>query len=220
MVLPPPVISVDSPTSRFDTQDGTDRAYIKSLASQSGYVFYVEPGPLPLQSTAYFGPDIRTPDAAACAERELRRRHERRVAQLRSGRAGEEAGDPVHLRPADEEDLVPIPVPDINPLHPPLGLRPTPPAQASTLATETDAPDADGAGQTRFWLHAAKVRMPSAAPGRSTSPNTATCCVLADRGRAWSRPRVRRLLLRRQRHSQHQARRIQAELPAFARWAR
>ena len=59
LVLPPPVMNVDSPTSRFDSQDGTDRAYIKALAAESGYVFYVEPGPLPLQSIAYFGPDIR-----------------------------------------------------------------------------------------------------------------------------------------------------------------
>jgi phage protein D len=37
----------------------TDRAYIQTLAQRYGYVFYVEPGPLPKMNRAYWGPPNR-----------------------------------------------------------------------------------------------------------------------------------------------------------------
>jgi hypothetical protein len=135
-VVPPPVLSVDSPTSRFDTQDGTDRAYIQSLAQQSGYVFFVEPGPLPLQSIAYFGPDIRIPVPQPALS--VNSDGDTNVESLSFSLDGLAKKTVIMftLDPATRKIPIPIPVPDINPIHPPLGLRPTPPAKIS-FATDT-----------------------------------------------------------------------------------
>lgn len=136
IVVPPPVLSVDSPTSRFDTQDGTDRAYIKSLAAQSGYVFFIEPGPLPMQSIAYFGPDIRIPVPQPALS--VNSDWDTNVESLNFSLDGLAKKTVIMftLDPVTRKIPIPVPVPDINPLHPPLGLRQTPPAKVS-FATET-----------------------------------------------------------------------------------
>lgn len=136
VVVPPPVLSVDSPTSRFDTQDGTDRAYIKGLAAQSGYVFFVEPGPLPLQSIAYFGPDIRIPVPQPALS--VNSDWDTNVESLSFSLDGLAKKTVIMFTfdPLTRKIPLPIPVPDINPLHPPLGLRQTPPAKVS-FATDT-----------------------------------------------------------------------------------
>jgi len=53
ILLPPLPPDIPIPTHEIPTHRGTDLAYIKSLAQDAGYVFYVEPGPLPGQSIAY-----------------------------------------------------------------------------------------------------------------------------------------------------------------------
>lgn len=135
-VVPPPVLSVDSPTSRFDTQEGTDRAYIQSLAQQSGYVFFIEPGPLPLQSIAYFGPDFRIPVPQPALS--VNSDWDTNVESLSFNLDGLAKKTVVMFTfdPITRKIPLPIPVPDINPIHPPLGLRQTPPSKIS-FATET-----------------------------------------------------------------------------------
>lgn len=136
LVVPPPVISVDSPTSRFDTQEGTDRSYIQGLASESGYVFYVEPGPLPMQSIAYFGPDVRLPIPQPALS--VNSDADSNVESLSFSLDGLAKKQVIMfmLDPITKKIPIPVPIPDINPLHPPLGLRPTPPAKV-TFAEET-----------------------------------------------------------------------------------
>lgn len=136
VVLPPPVFTVDSPTSRFDTQQGTDRAYIKSLADQCGYTFYVEPGPLPAQSIAYFGPDIRIPLPQPALN--VNMDAETNVESLNFSVDGLAKKTTVMFLYDMLTKKIPIavPIPDFNPLHPPLGLRPTPPAHI-TFAEDT-----------------------------------------------------------------------------------
>ncbi len=59
-LLPPAFIDVPPPTDNIPTQAGsTDRAYIDALAKRVGHVFYITPGPLPGQNTAYWGPRRR-----------------------------------------------------------------------------------------------------------------------------------------------------------------
>jgi phage protein D len=48
-----------SPEVQTDFQQGTDLAYLNQLAQQNGFVFYLDPGPLPRRSRAYWGPEIR-----------------------------------------------------------------------------------------------------------------------------------------------------------------
>lgn len=136
VVLPPPVLTVDSPTSRFDSQQGTDRAYIKSLADQCGYAFYVEPGPLPGQSIAYFGPDIRVPLPQPALN--VNMDAETNVETLNFSVDGLAKKSTVMFLYDFLTKKIPIavPIPDFNPMHPPLGLRPTPPAHI-TFAEDT-----------------------------------------------------------------------------------
>ena len=48
------------PNVQTDFQQGTDLAYLNQLAQDNGYVFYLNPGPLPGRSTGYWGPEVRT----------------------------------------------------------------------------------------------------------------------------------------------------------------
>jgi hypothetical protein len=150
-VVPPPVLNVDSPTSRFDTQEGTDRAYIKSLAAQSGYVFYVEPGPAPLQSIAYFGPDIRLPIPQPALN--VNMDADTNVESLSFSLDGLAKKTTVMFLfdPVTKKIPIAIPIPDINPLHPPLGLRPTPPARI-TFAEDTTRLTATEAAKRAFGI--------------------------------------------------------------------
>src|SRR5580698_8082538 len=56
-----PVITpdVEVPPVQIPSQKGTDLAYIQQLAKEAGYVFYIQPGPLPGMSQAYWGPQIK-----------------------------------------------------------------------------------------------------------------------------------------------------------------
>jgi hypothetical protein len=54
-----PTTDVPLPTERMPSQQGTDLAHIRHLASRNGFVFFVEPM-LPGVSRAYWGPDAPT----------------------------------------------------------------------------------------------------------------------------------------------------------------
>jgi hypothetical protein len=60
-VIDPPTIAVQNPAEGTQQQPSnyTDRAYIQALAQRYGFVFYVEPGPLPKVNRAYWGPQKR-----------------------------------------------------------------------------------------------------------------------------------------------------------------
>ncbi len=58
-VLPPPTVDFPLPVERTPVQRGTDLQYLETLARRFGYVFYLRPGPVPLTSTAYWGPPVR-----------------------------------------------------------------------------------------------------------------------------------------------------------------
>ena len=58
-VFPVVTPDVDSPTTRIPSQKGTDLAYIQQLAKEAGYIFFMQPGPVPGACTAYWGPQIK-----------------------------------------------------------------------------------------------------------------------------------------------------------------
>lgn len=58
VAIPPIIALIQNPLERYAKQDGTDYAYIKALASKVGAEFYLDPGPSPGQSLAYWGPDL------------------------------------------------------------------------------------------------------------------------------------------------------------------
>jgi hypothetical protein len=58
VAIPPIIALIQNPIARFMKQDGTDYAYVNALAQKTGAVFYLDPGPTPGKSLAYWGPDL------------------------------------------------------------------------------------------------------------------------------------------------------------------
>lgn len=58
VALPTLLSLISNPLSSYPKQNGTDYAYVTQLATQVGAVFYLDPGPTPGRSTAYWGPDL------------------------------------------------------------------------------------------------------------------------------------------------------------------
>src|SRR5215831_7546425 len=59
LVIPSVLLFVPLPIDQIPSQQGTDLQYIKYLAEQAGYVFYIDPGPIPGVSKAYWGPQVK-----------------------------------------------------------------------------------------------------------------------------------------------------------------
>jgi hypothetical protein len=58
IAIPPLLALIQNPIEKFLKQDGTDYAYLNKLATDAGAVFYLDPGPSPGSSIAYWGPDL------------------------------------------------------------------------------------------------------------------------------------------------------------------
>jgi hypothetical protein len=158
VVVPPIISAVDSPTNRFDAQDGTDRSHIRDIATHNGYVFYVEPGPLPGQSIGYFGPDLRVPVPQPALSVDMD--GETNVERLSFSFDGLAAKTTIMFvyDPATRRIPIPIPVPNVNPLRPPLGVRPAVPARV-TFAENTSHLNPTEASKRAF-----EIMMDGAAP--------------------------------------------------------
>ncbi|MGO1500980.1 MAG: hypothetical protein ACTHWH_06810 [Marinobacter sp.] len=129
-IIPPLVTVAQPPTRKIESQVSmTHLTYIKSLASRNGYVFYIEPGPLPGQNTAYFGPDISVPvpQSALSVNMDAHTNVESLSFSL-DGLAKKITVFTI-LDPITGKIPIPVPVPNVSITKPPLGLRPTPPAK-------------------------------------------------------------------------------------------
>jgi hypothetical protein len=129
VVIPPISLAVFSPTEHIPRQQGTDLEYIKDLAGESGYEFYVEPGPLPLKSIAYWGPSIRIgiPQPALNTDMDAMTN----VESMDFNFDAESAGIPiVMIYPKKLKFGIPVPIPNVNPFAPPLALIPPLPKRA------------------------------------------------------------------------------------------
>lgn len=123
MVIPSILIDVPIPTDRIPVQKGKDLAYIRSLADEVGYVFYVDPGPEPGMSVAYWGPEIKVgaPQKALSINMDFDTNIESVSCSFRSQGA---VIPIVYIQNQQTHVPVPIPIPDISPLNPPLGAIP------------------------------------------------------------------------------------------------
>jgi hypothetical protein len=123
MVIPSVLIDVPIPIDRIPRQQGKDLAYIKSLADEVGYVFYVEPGPTPGISIGYWGPEIKV--GAPQPALNINMDAHTNVESLSFNYDSESATLPiVFIQEQTTKAIIPIPIPDITPLNPPLGLVP------------------------------------------------------------------------------------------------
>lgn len=150
-VIPPVVDPVRSPTSGFAVQTGTDLEYIRTLASRSGYTFYVEPGPVPMQNIAYFGPDVRVPAPQRALS--VNSDWDTNVDSLSFSLDGLAKKITVMtvLDPITRKIPIPIPLPNISVVKPPLGARLTAPARV-TFPSDLANLSPDEAAKRAFGL--------------------------------------------------------------------
>jgi hypothetical protein len=123
VVIPSILLDVPIPIERIPRQQGTDLAYIRSLADDVGYEFYLEPGPAPGASIAYWGPEIRVglPQPALNVDLD----GYTNVESVNFAFDSEHKELPILLIYNTLTKIpIPIPIPDITPLSPPLGLIP------------------------------------------------------------------------------------------------
>ena len=144
VVLPPIIPTVRIPVEGYDTHTGTDLEYIRQHASRCGYVFYVEPGPVPLTNIAYFGPDVRIPIPQPALNVDMDAHANVESMSLSLDGTAKKVVVYTILDPVTKKVPIPIPVPNVSILRPPLGARPTPPAKVefARSGTALDPPEA------------------------------------------------------------------------------
>jgi len=161
VVIPSVLLDVPLPTDRIPKQVGTDLRYVSKLARDVGYTFYFEPGVVPGQSFGYWGPEIRigVPQPALNLDFDA----DQNVGRLSFGFDTTKKQLPVlFIQNQQTKVPIPIPLPDVTPLSPPLGLiEPLPkrivpvrgtaklsPIQAALIAMAKAAQSADAASAT------------------------------------------------------------------------
>jgi len=129
IVVPPLFMNFPPPPEKIESQTTTDLTHIQMLAERCGYIFYVDPGPQPGQSIAYFGPNIRisVPQSALNVNMDAETNVESLSFSL-DGLARELLILTI-MDPLTGKVPTPIPIPDVNIFQPPLGRRSTPPAK-------------------------------------------------------------------------------------------
>jgi hypothetical protein len=125
LVIPSALLDVPIPTEEIPSQSGTDLAYINELAKKAGYVFYIDPGPVPGTNIAYWGPEIRigVPQPALNVNMDAATN----VDSISFGYDGLSREQVVvFVQEPITKIPIPIPIPDASILKPPLALKPAP----------------------------------------------------------------------------------------------
>lgn len=133
MVIPSVYEDIPLPIDRIPRHQGTDYGYVSALAEAVGYVFYIDPGPLPGFSRAYWGPELRlgVPQKALSTglpepytnANDLQFRFDKEAKELPL----------VFVQEPNSKVPVPVLIPDVSPLNPPLGVVPPLPPKLTRL---------------------------------------------------------------------------------------
>lgn len=141
MVIPAVTDIPPLPIQQIPQQRGSDYAYVRRLAEEAGYVFYLEPGPEPGTSKAYWGPEIRVgePQPALTAGMDALTN----VESLSFSFEKERKTIPiVFFQEPFSKAPIGLPIPDATPLNPPLGLVPPLPPKLRKLEDTAHLPAA------------------------------------------------------------------------------
>jgi hypothetical protein len=123
LVIPSVLIDVPLPIDQIPSQQGTDLDYIRALADRVGYVFYIDPGPVPGVSKAYWGPQIKVGPVQPALSADMDAYTN--VENLHFNFDQQQNKIPiVYIYNQQTGVSIPIPIPPITPLNPPLGAIP------------------------------------------------------------------------------------------------
>lgn len=120
MVIPSILLDVPIPIERIPLHQGTDLSYVKKLADEVGYTFFIKPGPAPGTSVAYWGPDIKVgvPQPALNIDMDAHTN----VESLSFSLNNDAATLPIlYIQEQYSKAPILIPIPPVTPLNPPLG---------------------------------------------------------------------------------------------------
>ncbi len=132
LVIPTLFTDVPIPIERYPTHKGTDLFYVRHLAREAGYVFYIDPGPAPGINVAYWGPEIKVgvPQPALNLDMDAHTNVESLSFDFNTA----DTTLPVVLIQNQLTKVpIPIPIPNLNPLQPPLGVIPAPITNVTVL---------------------------------------------------------------------------------------
>jgi hypothetical protein len=121
LVVPRLLPDVDNPLERISRHQGTDLDYVCQLAEEAGYVFYIEPGPVPLTNTAYWGPEVKVGPVQPALT--IDSDAETNVEGLNFTFTNDHAVMPIVMVHNQLTKLpIPVPIPDVSLINPPLGV--------------------------------------------------------------------------------------------------
>ncbi len=124
LAIPEVFMDVPIPIDKIPAQRGTDLQYIKRLAQEVGHVFYIEPGPTAGTNVAYFGPEIKVgqPQPALNVDMDPYTNVEDISFSLDPSKG---VLPIVFIQNQQTRIPIPLPIPNLNPLQPPLGVLAT-----------------------------------------------------------------------------------------------
>lgn len=132
LVIPSLFTDIPIPIERYPMHRGTDLQYIKRLAREAGYVFYIESGPAPGANIAYWGPEIKVGVPQPALNLDMDAHTNVESLSFRFNTANTTL--PVVLIQNKLIKIpIPLPIPKINPLQPPLGVIPAPITNVTVL---------------------------------------------------------------------------------------
>jgi hypothetical protein len=133
LVIPSVLEDVPIPVFRIPRHQGTDYAYIKALAHEVGYCVYIDPGPEPGVSKLYWGPEIKVGAPQRTLNVSTDGAHNNVKTYSCSFDKEKKELPVVFIQEPTTKVPIPIPIPDITPLNPPLGVVPPLPPKITFL---------------------------------------------------------------------------------------
>jgi hypothetical protein len=123
LIVPSLFFDVPLPTNQIPSHQGTDLEYIQMLAKRVGYVFYIDPGPVPGTNTAYWGPEIKVGPIQPALN--VNMDVHTNIESLSFRFNGKSQSMPiVFIQNEQTRAPIPIPIPNVSLLNPPLAVLP------------------------------------------------------------------------------------------------
>ena len=123
LIIPSVVTDISLPIEQIPSQQGSDLQYIRQLADEVGYVFFIAAGPVAGTNTAYWGPQLKVGPVQPALNADMDAYGN--VESMHFKFDQEKSKIPLLYTYVEQLGVsIPVPIPPINPLQPPLGAIP------------------------------------------------------------------------------------------------